>query len=142
VLQGFERIAAILARPVSRQALACAPGRGAGGGYVASGGGARPKVSGVVGDITRTFTLNGGFPGGQEVFVYTPDSPGAPGGKLDYTLSGSGVTGSGKGTYLMSRGAGGAVTFRTNEYGCLHGIGGSCRVTKETITLTPRGVGR
>lgn len=47
VLQGFERIAVILGRPVSRQALACAPERGAGGGYVASGGGAGLKVSGV-----------------------------------------------------------------------------------------------
>lgn len=82
------------------------------------------------------------FPGGRGIFVYTPDSPGALGGKLDYTLSGSGVTGSGNGTYLMSRGAGGAVTIRTNEYGCVHGIGGTCRVTKETITLSPRGVGR
>jgi len=141
-LQGFARIAASLRRPAPRQAQACSAGPGGGGGYTARGGGGGLKVSGSVGDITRVFVLGGVFPGGRGVFTYTPDSPGAASGKLGYTLSGSGVTGSGKGTYRMSRGAGGVVTISTSEYGCVHGIGGSCRATKETITLTPRGPGR
>jgi hypothetical protein len=139
-LQSFARIATSLRRPAPRQAQACSPGPG--GGYTAGGGGGGLKVSGTVGDITRVFVLGGVFPGGRGVFTYTPDGPGAATGKLGYTLSGSGVTGSGKGTYRMSRGAGGVVTIKTSEYGCVHGIGGSCRSTKETVTLTPRGPGR
>jgi hypothetical protein len=139
VLQGFARIAASLRRPAPRQAQACAAGPGGSGGYTASGGGGGLKVSGAVGDITHTFTLNGVFPGGRAVFTYTPDGPGALTGKDSYTLAGSGVTGSGKGTYRMSRGAGGVVTINSTNSGCVHGIGGSCRTTKETITLTPRG---
>jgi hypothetical protein len=137
VLQGFARLAARLHRPAPRQAQACSPASG--GGYTASGGGGGLKVSGSVADITRVFVLNGVFPGGRGVFTYTPDGPGAATGKIGYTLAGSGVTGSGKGTYQMSRGAGAVVTIKTSEYGCVRGIAGSCRSTKETITLTPRG---
>ncbi|MDR3508449.1 MAG: hypothetical protein P4L64_11175 [Caulobacteraceae bacterium] len=141
VLQGFAQLAASLGQPArQKEAQACAAGSPGGpGGYDVSGGGAGLKVHGVVADISHTFEIKGNFPGGSTVLTYTPDAPGASAGKLSYTMAGSGVTGSGKGTYTLAKAPGGVIKLTEKAYGCVHGIAGSCRNTTEVITLTPRG---
>ena len=103
--------------------------------YVAGGGGEGLVVTGTVADPTRPFTLRGTFPGGTSVHTYTPT--GAGGGTSTYTLSGSGVTGAGRGTYKISRRGGNWVLVDTTT-GCVAGIPGSCRTKIANITLTAR----
>jgi hypothetical protein len=103
--------------------------------YVAGGGGEGLVVTGTVADPMRPFTLRGTFPGGASVHTYTPTSAG--GGTSSYTLSGSGVTGAGRGTYEISRRGRNWVLVDTTT-GCVAGIPGSCRTKIANITLTAR----
>jgi hypothetical protein len=103
--------------------------------YVAAGGGEGLVVTGTVADPMRPFTLRGTFPGGASVHTYTPTSAG--GGTSSYTLSGSGVTGAGRGTYKIDRRGRNWVLVDTTT-GCVAGIPGSCRTKIANITLTAR----
>jgi hypothetical protein len=107
------------------------------GPWTASGGGARITVSGEVANLLAPFTLEGAFPGGTAVFEYTPVNIG--GGPVSYTLSGSGVTGSGEGIYALTALPNGVYELVQTTDGCVDGIAGSCRTNTETIILTPIG---
>lgn len=103
--------------------------------FVASGGGDGLVVTGTVANPARPFTLRGTFPGGVSVHKYTPTNAG--GGTSTYALSGSGVTGTGRGTYTLSRQGGNWALVDTTN-GCVNGIPGSCRTKTAHITLTAR----
>jgi hypothetical protein len=103
--------------------------------FVASGGGDGLVVDGTVTNPTKPFTLRGTFPGGVSVHKYTPTSAG--GGTSSYALSGSGVTGTGRGTYTLRRQGGNWALVDTTN-GCVNGIPGSCRTNIAHITLTAR----
>lgn len=107
------------------------------GPWTASGGGAQLSVTGEVKDLVAPFTLQGEFPGGQAVFEYTPVNIG--GGAVSYTLSGSGVTGSGEGMYSLAEQGNGVYLLEQTTDGCVDGIPNSCRTNNDTITLTPVG---
>lgn len=107
------------------------------GPWTASGGGSKINVTGQVADLLATFTLEGEFPGGRAVFEYTPVNIG--GGAVSYTLSGSGVTGSGEGIYSLKEQGNGVYALEQMTEGCVDGIANSCRTNSETITLTPTG---
>lgn len=107
------------------------------GPWLASGGGAEISMSGEVADLLAPFTLQGVFPGGQGVFEYTPVNIG--GGPVTYSLSGSGVTGSGEGMYSLTALPNGVYELVQTTEGCVDGIPNSCRTNTETITLTPKG---
>lgn len=92
-------------------------------------------ITGTVQDLLAPFTLEGVFPGGQAVFTYTPVNIG--GGAVDYTLSGSGVTGQGDGLYSLKALPDGVYVLEQTTEGCVDGIPGSCRTNSDTITLTP-----
>jgi hypothetical protein len=103
--------------------------------YEASGGGAQIEVTGSVEALDKVFFIYGTFPGGTAEFTYTPVSPG--GGAVEYSLSGSGVTGSGEGLYSLAPQPDGTVILEQTTDGCVDGIPGSCRTNSEMITLTP-----
>ena len=103
--------------------------------YTASGGGARIQVSGFVPRLDAPFRLVGEFQGGTALFNYTPDETG--GGTVSYVLMGSGVTGSGQGTFTMAPQPDGTVKIEQSTNGCIDGMANSCRENSETITLTP-----
>lgn len=107
------------------------------GPWTASGGGSKITVTGKVTDLVQPFTLEGAFPGGKAVFDYTPVNIG--GGAVSYTLSGSGVTGSGEGMYSLKDQGNGVYALEQTTEGCVDGIANSCRTNSETITLTPVG---
>lgn len=107
------------------------------GPWTASGGGSKISVTGRVADLVAPFTLEGEFPGGRAVFEYTPVNIG--GGAVSYTLSGSGVTGSGEGIYSLKDQGNGVYLLEQTTDGCVDGIPNSCRTNSETITLTPAG---
>jgi hypothetical protein len=108
----------------------------AGAMFVASGGGAGLTVSGTVSDPTKPFELHGTFPGGISVHRYRPT--GTRGGTSTYTLSGSGVTGTGRGSYTLRR-AGADWAVQDTTTGCVNGIPNSCRTNVANIKLTARG---
>lgn len=103
--------------------------------YTASGGGGRIVISGFVPRLDAPFHLVGEFQGGTALFLYTPEGEG--GGSVSYSLAGSGVTGSGQGSYTLARQPDGTVKVETRTHGCIHGMPSSCRDTTEHITLTP-----
>lgn len=107
------------------------------GPWIASGGGQMITVSGQVTDLLAPFTLEGVFPGGTALFEYTPVNIG--GGPVTYTLSGSGVTGSGEGIYSLTALPNGVYQLVQTTDGCVDGIPNSCRTNSETILLTPTG---
>lgn len=107
------------------------------GPWMASGGGAQISITGQVADLLAPFTLEGEFPGGRAVFEYTPVSIG--GGAVEYSLSGSGVTGSGEGLYSLTAQPDGVYVLGQTTNGCVDGIANSCRTNSDTITLTPAG---
>lgn len=107
------------------------------GPWTASGGGSQINVTGQVADLVAPFTLEGEFPGGRAVFEYTPVNIG--GGAVSYTLSGSGVTGSGEGIYSLTEQGNGVYLLEQTTDGCVDGIANSCRQNSEKITLTPAG---
>jgi hypothetical protein len=79
----------------------CGPLGGAAytGPWTASGGGPQISITGKVENLAAPFSLTGEFPGGTAIFEYTPVNMG--GGAVEYSLSGSGVTGSGEGVYSL-----------------------------------------
>lgn len=101
--------------------------------YTASGGGMGMVVSGRVEDISRSFTLDGKFPGGTATFNYSPESE--KDGLVTYMGSGGGATISGNGKYTVSGTEGEPLTLNVTLTGCAN-VGG-CRTTYEVITLTP-----
>lgn len=103
--------------------------------YTASGGGGRIVISGFVPRLDAPFHLVGDFQGGTALFTYTPDGTG--GGSVSYSLAGSGVTGSGQGSYTATRQPDGTVKVETRTHGCIDGMPDSCRDNTEQITLTP-----
>ena len=107
------------------------------GPWTASGGGSNLSVTGQVADLLAPFTLDGEFPGGRAVFEYIPVSIG--GGAVSYSLSGSGVTGSGEGMYSLTDQGNGIYVLEQTTDGCVDGIPNSCRTNNDTITLTPVG---
>lgn len=107
------------------------------GPWTATGGGAQIVVTGTVEDLLAPFTLTGEFPGGTAVFEYTPVNMG--GGAVDYSLSGSGVTGSGEGIYSLNAMPGDVYVLEQTTDGCIDGMPNSCRTNSESITLTPGG---
>ena len=107
------------------------------GPWTASGGGELITITGQVTDLLAPFTLEGVFPGGTGVFEYTPVNIG--GGPVTYSLSGSGVTGSGEGLYSLTALPNGVYQLVQTTDGCVDGIPNSCRTNTETILLTPAG---
>jgi hypothetical protein len=103
--------------------------------WTASGGGAQITISGGVAALDRPFSLTGEFPGGIALFRYVPAGPG--GGSVTYTLEGSGVSGSGEGSFTMTPRGDGGVLLRQTTSGCIDGLPNSCRTNTEEITLTP-----
>jgi len=93
------------------------------------------KITGDVGRLESPFELSGTFQGGEAVLSASS------GGSVTHTLSGTGVTGSGTGTYTMSRQPDGTVRIDQTTTGCIHGMPNSCRTTTEQVTLTPKGAG-
>lgn len=107
------------------------------GPWEASGGGAQITITGRVANLMAGFTLEGQFPGGAAVFEYAPVTMG--GGAVSYSLSGSGVTGSGEGLYTLEAMPGDVYILSQTTDGCIDGIPNSCRTNTDTITLTPVG---
>lgn len=111
----------------------CPQGWSAEGGTVSAGPGV--TITGAVASLDLSFDLTGSFQGGTAVFHYSP--AGQAGGTLTYELSGSGVTGSGEGSYTLEALSGGAYRLEQTATGCVDGIPNSCRTTTEVVTLTP-----
>lgn len=107
------------------------------GPWEASGGGPQITVTGRVENLMAAFTLEGQFPGGTAVFEYAPVTMG--GGAVSYSLTGSGVTGSGEGLYTLEAMPGDVYILNQTTEGCVDGIPNSCRTNNDTITLTPVG---
>jgi len=106
------------------------------GTWIASGGSAQITISGWVRHLDEPFTLFGAFQGGNALFTYAPDGP--TGGSVSYVLVGSGVTGSGSGTFRMARQPDGTVRMDTSTHGCIDGMPvDTCRDRRHTTTLTP-----
>ena len=105
------------------------------GPWQASGGAGGLTVSGTVQSLLAPFTLEGKIIGGSAVFEYVPVNIG--GGAVAYTMSGSGVTGSGEGLYALQAMPDGVFILEQTTDGCVDGIPGSCRQNSDTITLTP-----
>jgi hypothetical protein len=102
--------------------------------YTATGGGGDMTVSGTVADITKTFTLNGVFPGASVTFAFFPD--GESGGSYTYKGSGGGVQLSGQGTYTVDDSdPDGVLVLTGHSNGCA--TPGGCRDNTDVITLTP-----
>ncbi len=102
--------------------------------YTATGGGGDMTVSGTVADITKTFTLNGIFPGASVTFAFFPD--GESGGSYTYKGSGGGVQFSGQGTYTVDDSdPNGVLVLTGHSNGCA--TPGGCRDNTDVITLTP-----
>lgn len=104
-------------------------------GWDASGGGTMVKVTGHVARLNAPFQLNGDFPGGRAVFDYAPGN--AAGGTVTYSLAGSGVTGSGSGSFAIVDAGNGVYRIEQTTRGCVDGLPNSCRTNSETITLAP-----
>lgn len=124
---------------IARQLLddLCPRGWTAKGGTV--GGGPGVEISGSVASLDSPFELAGTFQGGTAIFQYDPtDKTGdKTGGSVTYTLAGSGVTGSGNGSYTTVPQTDGTVRLEQTATGCVDGIANSCRTTTEIVTLTP-----
>lgn len=111
--------------------------------YQATGGGSGMTVTGLVSDITKSFTVTGTFEGGSATLSFTPGAtviePSTgdiySSGTLSYSGGGSGVTVSGDGTYEISGNIGGPLTLNFDADGCA--TPGECRATSGVITLTP-----
>lgn len=123
LLDQSERVAADMLE------AACPPG------WEASGGGATIEVTGHVARLDAPFRLKGVFPGGTAIFDYVPGE--SAGGTVSYTISGSGVSGSGAGDFHMSDAGDNVFRIEQTTNGCVHGVPNSCRTNRETITLTP-----
>lgn len=105
-------------------------------GYSASGSGDGITISGsICGTLDAPFSLTGAIDGGSVSFTYLPASE--KDGNVNYTGSGYGFSISGSGTYKVSGAEDGPLTLIQTENGCVDGVDSSCRVTTETITLTP-----
>jgi len=108
------------------------------GTWLAFGVSAQLAVSGWVRNIDESFTLFGAFQGGDALFTYVPDGP--TGGTVTYVLAGSGVTGSGNGTFRMARQPDGTIRIDTSTRGCIDGMPvDTCREQSHTVTLMPVG---
>ncbi|MEO8267552.1 MAG: hypothetical protein ABI706_18780 [Ilumatobacteraceae bacterium] len=103
--------------------------------YTASGGGDGLTVTGTVADLTKTFTLEGTFPGASVTLAFFPDGESA--GSYTYKGSGGGVQISGQGTYKVAGpdGADGVLILTGHSNGCA--TPGGCRENTDVITLTP-----
>ena len=103
--------------------------------YTASGGGDGLTVTGTVADLTKTFTLEGTFPGASVTLAFFPDGESA--GSYTYKGSGGGVQLSGQGTYTVAEtdGADGVLVLTGHSNGCA--TPGGCRENTDVITLTP-----
>jgi hypothetical protein len=103
--------------------------------YTATGGGDNLTVTGTVADLTKTFTLEGTFPGASVTFAFFPDGESA--GSYTYKGSGGGVDISGQGTYTIAEtdGADGVLVLTGHSNGCA--TPGGCRENTDVITLTP-----
>ncbi len=103
--------------------------------YTATGGGEGLTVTGTVADLTKTFTLEGTFPGASVTFAFFPDGESA--GSYTYKGSGGGVQISGQGTYTIAEtdGTDGVLILTGHSNGCA--TPGGCRENTDVITLTP-----
>ncbi len=102
--------------------------------WIASGGG-RIAIEGFVPRLDAPFNLTGAFKGGNALFRFVPG--GETGGSVSYVAQGSGVTGSGAGTYTLARMPDGSALITSTTNGCVDGIAGSCMQNTEKIVLTP-----
>ena len=120
---------------IARQLLdtLCPKGWTAKGGTV--GGGPGVDITGTVAALDAPFELNGTFQGGTAVFTYSPAD--AASGSVTYTLAGSGVTGTGTGSYTAAPQPDGTVRLEQTTTGCVDGIPNSCRTVTDVVTLTP-----
>ena len=104
--------------------------------YRVTGGGGGVTVNATIGSVKAPFTVNGAGNGFVVTFSMTPGDATGTFGSITYEGSGSGVTMSGTGEYIISGKDPGPYQLQMTVSGCVDG--GQCSTNTDTWKLTPQ----